>query len=588
MTSTGVGAPAPLGADGGPGERHHLLQAVFDESPVAILRARRTNNLVGAVVDANPAAGRLLGRAPSDLIGSDLHAALEDGGPLRVEDAETRTEVRIRRGDDSTRWVAAIVRPLSDAAGRDMVVVVLHDHTEQRSVQDDLDRAARHDPLTGLINRGEMLRRLADIDPASDGPQVAVVFLDLDGFKLVNDTRGHQVGDELLVAVAGRISHVVRPEDSVARLGGDEFVVLCPRLAEAADARAIAERVRATLDRPVTIGDRSHRISMSLGIAAAAADEVLPADLLRQADMAMYRAKDAGRNTIRYHSLDMDEALAAAERTRVDLNRALTGDEATGGDLPSEGVQDSALVLHFQPIVEIDSGQVAYVEALTRLRSADGSLVYPSQFLPVAARVGLNGALSEWVLRAALRQRALWRVDGLDVPVGVNLARGQVYSRSFAGDALRIIAEEADAPEHVVFEMEEFGLLEATGPAQLTLRRLRASGIRLAIDHFGTGYSSLGALRFLGPHRVKIDRSFVASITHSDADRAIVTAAITAAHALGQRVVAEGVETAAQLSVLTGLGCDEAQGFLVARVMPAVDLNLCATQWEPGSLQVRT
>ena len=413
-----------------------------------------------------------------------------------------------------------------------------------------------------------------------------MVFLDLDGFKLVNDTRGHQAGDELLVAVAGRIGHAVRPEDSVARLGGDEFVILCSRLAEAADARAIAERVRATLDQPVTVGERSHRISMSLGIAAAAADDVRPADLLRQADMAMYRAKDAGRNTIRYHSLDMDEALAAAEQTREDLTRALTGAGTSG--LAPDARDGSSLVLHFQPIIEIGTGRIAYVEALTRLRSADGSLVYPSQYLPVAARAGLNGALSEWVLRAALRQRRIWRAEGVDVPVGLNLARGQVYSGSFAGDALRIIAEADESPGHVVFEMGEFGLLEATGPAQLTLRRLRASGIQLAIDHFGTGYSSLGALRFLGPHRVKIDRSFVASITHSDADRAIVTAAITAAHALGQRVVAEGVETSAQLAILTELGCDEAQGFLVARVMPAEDLDLGRTQWEPGSLTIRT
>ena len=241
MTSTRGGAPAPTGAGRAPGEWVHLLRAVFDESPVAILRATRTDDLVGAIVDANPAAGRLLGRTPSDLFVSDLHSALLDCCPLFFYYAETRTEIRIRRGDNSTRWVAAVVRPLTQAAGPDMVVVALHDHTEQRSVRDHLDRAARHDPLTGLINRGEILRRLAAIDPVHDGPQVAVVFLDLDGFKLVNDTRGHQAGDELLVAVAGRIAHAVRPEDSVARMGGDEFVILCPRLAEAAEARAIAE-----------------------------------------------------------------------------------------------------------------------------------------------------------------------------------------------------------------------------------------------------------------------------------------------------------------------------------------------------------
>ena len=173
----------------------------------------------------------------------------------------------------------------------------------------------------------------------------------------------------------------------------------------------------------------------------------------------------------------------------------------------------------------------------------------------------------------------------MDVPVGLNLARGQVYSASFAGDALRIIAEQSDVPAAVVFEMGEFGLLEPTGPAQLTLRRLRTSGIGLAIDHFGTGYSSLGALRFLGPHRVKIDRSFVSSITASSADRAIVAAAVSAAHALGQRVVAEGVETRQQLEVLAELGCDEAQGYLIAQVLRPQELGLATARWAPGTLE---
>jgi EAL domain-containing protein (putative c-di-GMP-specific phosphodiesterase class I) len=296
--------------------------------------------------------------------------------------------------------------------------------------------------------------------------------------------------------------------------------------------------------------------------------------------MAMYRAKDAGRNTVRMHSIEMDEELQTAERIREALGVALEVEHPTTG-----AGQQPGLVLHYQPIVDIASGRLSYVEALARLQLSEGGLVYPSQFLPVAARAGLNGALSEQVLRRALRQRAAWRAQGVDVPVGLNLARGQVYSASFAGDALRIIAEQSDVPGAVVFEMGEFGLLEATGPAQLTLRRLRTSGIGLAIDHFGTGYSSLGALRFLGPHRVKIDRSFVASISASSADRAIVAAAISAAHALGQKVVAEGVETRQQLEVLVDLGCDEAQGYLIAQVLRADELALSTARWAAGTLE---
>ena len=576
-----VGGSGPTGHDGAQDLRADLLRDVFDLSPVAILRVTHVDEQLGEVINANSAAGRLLGVPGEELRGrslTELLPAVADRGTAAP--GTTRSAVGIPGPDGTPMWIAVSTTPLpaSEPGADPRALVILHDVTEQWSARDQLDRRARHDPLTGLINRGELLSRLAAVDSTSGGPLVGVIYLDLDGFKLVNDTRGHQVGDELLVAVARRIRAVLRPQDSLARIGGDEFVILSLAVIDPQDLSAIAERVRSTLDEPVSVGGREHRISMSVGIAMAATGELDADDLLRQADMAMYRAKDAGRNTVRVHSVEMDQELATAELIREALGVALAV-EASDVAAPAAG-----LVLHFQPIVEINSGRLSYVEALTRLRVSDGTLIYPSQFLPVAARAGLNGALSERVLREALRQRALWRADGVDVPVGLNLARGQVYSASFAGDALRLIAELGDTPRGVVFEMGEFGLLEPTGPAQLTLRRLRQSGIGLAIDHFGTGYSSLGALRFLGPHRVKIDRSFVASITDSDADRAIVTAAVSAAHALGQRVVAEGVETPEQLEALSDLGCDEAQGFLVAHVLPADDLHLASTSWAPGTL----
>jgi diguanylate cyclase (GGDEF)-like protein len=575
--------PTALGT--GDDARGGLLRSVFDESPIAILRVTQPQGQLGVVVDANPAAATFLDRHPAQVVGSSLEdlipgviaAHTDPGAPGQAR------AVRVSGPDDAApRWVAVSISSLSevDVTGHRLALVILHDVTEQWTTRARLDREAREDPLTGLINRGELLRQLAALDEVSGGPHVAVIFLDLDGFKMVNDTRGHQVGDELLVAVARRIRAAVRPEDSLARIGGDEFVVLCPQLADPQDVRAVAERVRATLDQPVSVEGRAHRISMSVGISLARADSIDPADLLRQADMAMYRAKDAGRNTVRMHSIEMDEELQTAERIREALGVALEVEHP----MVAAG-QQPGLVLHYQPIVDIASGRLSYVEALARLQLSEGGLVYPSQFLPVAARAGLNGALSEQVLRRALRQRATWRAQGVDVPVGLNLARGQVYSASFAGDALRIIAEQADVPGAVVFEMGEFGLLEATGPAQLTLRRLRTSGIGLAIDHFGTGYSSLGALRFLGPHRVKIDRSFVASISASSADRAIVAAAISAAHALGQKVVAEGVETRQQLEVLVDLGCDEAQGYLIAQVLGADELALSTARWAAGTLE---
>ncbi|MCU0262430.1 MAG: EAL domain-containing protein [Candidatus Nanopelagicales bacterium] len=572
---------AAHGEGGSAAGRAGLLRSVFDESPIAILRVARPPGGPGIVLDANPAAAALLDRPLRDVLGCPLDDLIPGVDSVTASLTSPGRPIRLPVLEGSgDRWAAVSISPLSasDAAGHPLQLVILHDVTDQWTTRARLDRQAREDPLTGLINRGELLRQIAEVTDESGGPHVAIIFVDLDGFKMVNDTRGHQVGDELLIAVARRIRAAVRPEDSLARIGGDEFVVLCPRLAEPQEVQSIAERVRATLDQPVTVEGRSHRISMSVGIALARADAIDPADLLRQADMAMYRAKDAGRNTVRVHSVEMDEELETAERIRESLGVALEVEAAADGET-------AGLVLHYQPIVEIATGRVAYVEALARLRLSGGGLVYPSQFLPVAARAGLNGALSEQVLRRALGQRSLWRHEGVDVPVGLNLARGQVNSASFAADALRIIAEQSDVPAGVVFEMGEFGLLEATGPAQLTLRRLRASGIGLAIDHFGTGYSSLGALRFLGPHRVKIDRSFVSSITASSADRAIVAAAVSAAHALGQKVVAEGVESRQQLDVLRELGCDEAQGYLIAQVLEPGALGLATVHWRPVTLE---
>ncbi|HSO03496.1 MAG TPA: diguanylate cyclase, partial [Candidatus Limnocylindrales bacterium] len=292
-------------AHGGTGEaeRSALLRSVFDESPLAILRVTRPGGRLGITVDANPAAARFLGRSPADVIGARVEDLLPGILDAPVDGApEVPTSLRLlAAGGDGDRWVDASVSPLSahDPTGQPLALVVLQDVTEQWTTRARLDREARQDPLTGLINRGELLRQLGALDPQSDGPHVAVIFLDLDGFKMVNDTRGHQAGDELLVAVARRIRAAVRPEDSLARIGGDEFVVLCPRLADPLDVRAVAERVRATLDDPVSVDGRSHRISMSVGISVARADAIDPADLLRQADMAMYRAKDAGRNTVR-------------------------------------------------------------------------------------------------------------------------------------------------------------------------------------------------------------------------------------------------------------------------------------------------
>lgn len=287
-------------------ERHHgndpggpvsLLAAVFDESPIATLRTAVRGDRVGVILEANPAAQRLLGR--SGLAGRELSDLIVSDSALAVGAQPTHHIVSVRDGPGrGLRWLdvtVAALSPLASPEGGPAALVVLRDVTQGRAEYLRLDRAARRDPLTGLVNRDELVRGLAALDPASAGPVVAVIFCDLDRFKRVNDSRGHQVGDEVLVAVSRRIRAAIRPQDTLARLGGDEFVVACPGLAEAPDARAIAERVRATLAQPVSAGGHTLRITASVGVATSPADEVDPVRLLGAADAAMYREKQEGR-----------------------------------------------------------------------------------------------------------------------------------------------------------------------------------------------------------------------------------------------------------------------------------------------------
>lgn len=547
--------------------RDDLLAAVFDQSPVAILRVKLAGQRAGAIVDANAAAARLLGRPPAQLVGTDINEYLVGRDHLPVRRQSERVDVRVGRSGQEFRWALATVSPLEGSAGDDMALVVLEDVTERRAAEDMLNRAARLDSLTGLINRNEILRRLGEQKTSRDRRQfVGVLFADLDGFKSVNDTRGHQVGDEVLVAISRRIRGAVRPGDFVGRIGGDEFVVVCPKLTHPRYARTVAERVRETVARPVTVGGRAHRLGVSIGISTAASDELDPVEMLRRADLAMYQAKEESRNSIRVYEPGFDQRLQATELVRENLRSALLGD---------------GILLHYQPIADIRTGRLSYLEVLARVTAADGSLIYPREFLPVAERGGLVGVLGERVLDLALAQREDWARQGHEVAVGVNLSPVQLVGRGFAQTVLDALARHQTPPGALVFELSELGAVDATGPVQLTLRRLRAAGVGLAIDHFGTGYSSLGALRYLGADRVKIDRSFVTSLAQSAEDRAVVSAAISVAHALGQRVIAEGVETRQQLRALDELGCDDVQGFVVAAAGPVDAVDPGRGAWLP-------
>jgi diguanylate cyclase (GGDEF)-like protein/PAS domain S-box-containing protein len=548
-----------------PRERIELLSAVFEQSPIAVLRVRLRGGRPGEILNANPAAGVLLGRPEASLLGTDVGHYMLGLDRFVLGGRIGRLELKVGCDDGRTRWADVTIAALDGQAGRGTGLIVMQDITERKEAEEQLHRAARHDALTGLINRDEIVRRLTELAaaPGAASTNVAVLFADLDGFKAINDTRGHQIGDEVLVAVARRIRAAVRPGDFVGRIGGDEFVVVCPRLPDGRRARSVAERVRATLDAPVAAGGRSHELGVSIGISWTRADRIDPVELLRQADLAMYRAKST-RAGIQFYEVGFDRALQARERLRDDLRSAIMGD---------------GLLLHYQPVVDIASGQLSYIEALVRLVEADGSLIYPEEFLPIAEQAGLLGTLGHRALEAALLQRVRWLAQGYPVTIGIDLPPFELLGGSFVNQVLTSLANRGVPAEALVFEVGELGLVEDSHPAQVSLRRMRAAGIGLAIDHFGTGQSSLSALRNMGADRVKIDRAFVTSVAQSAEDRAVVAATIAVAHAMGQRVIVEGVETAQQLAILAELGCDDVQGFLVAAPGPAQNLDPGRRSW---------
>jgi diguanylate cyclase (GGDEF)-like protein/PAS domain S-box-containing protein len=442
------------------------------------------------------------------------------------------------------------------------VANVLSSAVERRRGEERSRHAALHDELTGLPNRrlaldriGHALRRRGRA-PGS----VAVMMLDLDRFKVINDSLGHAAGDELLLALVPRLRDRLRPSDTIARLGGDEFVAVCEGLAGPRDAVSVAERLAASVAQPMMLSGGSHQVSVSVGIAVASRPQDTPESLLRDADAAMYRAKERGRGRYELFDEPMREQVMRRLQTENELRRALERDE---------------LRVHYQPIVHLADRRPIGVEALVRWQHPDRGLLGPGEFVAVAEESGLIGALGLWVLRESCRQAAEWqRTFNPDLGLSVNVSGRQVAQPAFPGQVTEIIRSSGLAVGTLMLEITESVLIEEADAPMTVLSELRDRDLRLVLDDFGTGFSSLSYLQRFPLDGIKIDRSFVSGLGDASRDgQAIVDAVIRMAGGLGLHLVAEGVETERHADRLAQLGCSYAQGYLFARPMPADQLS---------------
>ena len=476
-----------------------------------------------------------------------------------------RGDYRMVARDGSVVWVhdEAFIMPFDASMGdRRVSQGLIFDITEQKRLEEQLVHDALHDPLTGLANRvlfrDHVERALAA--RRRRRRKVAVLFLDLDNFKIVNDSLGHRAGDRLLVEVGRRLNATVRATDVAARQGGDEFTILLDRVRGIEEATATAERLAAELRKPIDLDGRSIVVAVSIGIALAGGPEIAADDLLAHADAPMYEAKSQGR--ARYAVFDPSMRIRA--RARLEMETELR-----------TAIEEQEFELHYQPIIDLASNRIAGFEALVRWRHPVRGLIPPMEFIPLAETTGLIVPLGRLITTAACRQLREMRdagVGGEDLTMSVNVSPRQAVEPGFAAEIMAILESTGIEPSALVVEITESLMLDGSGASDGSLRQLRDMGVQLVVDDFGTGFSALEYFKRFAVHGLKIDRSFIDELGRSREDTAIVTATLAFARALGLSVTAEGVETVDQLDRLRHLGCLQGQGFLFSRPVPAGDL----------------
>ncbi|MCZ4303712.1 EAL domain-containing protein [Zoogloeaceae bacterium G21618-S1] len=540
-----------------------LYANIFERSGEAIVITDVRNH----IVTVNPAFTELTGYSPDEVVGKNPKILASGTTPSEVYSDMWRTlqdfgfwqgELTDRRKDGSTypKW-AAISVIHNDAGEITHYMASFTDISDRKAAEERIQYLAHHDDLTGLINRYSLEHRLKQAIHATrrEGRHLAVMFIDMDRFKLINDTLGHHVGDHLLQEVAHRLRDCVRESDIVARLGGDEFVVVTTSLNAPVDALTVARDIRESLARPYQHEGIPLHSSPSIGVAVFPEDGRNTDSLMKNADTAMYHAKEQGRNNVQFFTAAMNTAAAERMALETELRRAL---------------EDQQFVLHYQPQVETQSQQLRAVEALLRWQHPTRGLMPPMSFIPVAEETGMIEAIGAWVLDEACRQLAEWRKDGLKISrMAVNLSACQLRSRNLVEDVQSALVRHRLGKGDLELEVTETAAMANPEHAIAQLHGLRESGVVLAIDDFGTGYSSLAYLKRLPIQTLKLDRSFVRDIETDPNDAAISAATLALAHSMGLNVVAEGVETEGQRHFLATHRCDVLQGYLFGKPEPA-------------------
>jgi len=531
----------------------------------------------GLIERVNPAFTSITGYEPREVVGenprvlkSDRHDAAFYSDMWRTLSETGRWEGEIwnrrKSGEAYPEWLT--IQAVHDARGRLMrYVSVFSDLTDIKRHKDILLHEAYHDPLTGLPNRHLFLDRLhvALSQSRADGRSVGVICLDLDRFKTVNDSLGHVAGDIVLTEVAVRLSKLLRRADTLSRFGGDAFYMLLADLRDPEDAAHVAGRILTSLSTPMEIRGNDLHVGASIGITISPTDGGDPGKLMQNAEMAMYRAKDAGRNNFTFFTEDLGNRVLRGLKIENDLRKALSRGE---------------FVLYYQPRVDVFSGHVLGMEALVRWALPSGEIVPPSEFIPVAEETGLIVPLGEWVLEEACRQTRLWTQEGLgELKVSVNLSPRQLDQPGLADKVKAVLARTKLPAGQLEVEVTESLFLKGFETARQSLSNLSEIGVTVALDDFGTGYSSLAYLKRLPITTLKIDKSFVDGLPDDKDDAAIVTSVVSIAANLNLDVVAEGVETVAQLEFLRGLNCCGGfQGYLFAKPLPPVEFASLLTK----------